>query len=242
MKSKFLNLTSLNFSSESSSITCKELYVSSNQAKNLSILLNDSCIGICFKLVTKRGQRINFTTTEINCSGTINLEDCRFSGISALNEQDEISTLCHHGIYANEFFPDKTYDYVHHPSIFSSQSKLIIIYYTYIEYGSLTAVSSLGATSCEIKLINTCKSGELQVRKHREGHITVGNVVIKLVPGKCTIVQVKYNFDDKEEYSDKMHANTHGCETSMKLICSQRQEYHRSVSIMAYLRGLLDLL
>ncbi len=240
---KFPDFGSLAFSflSESSPIVCKTLYVSSNETQFFSFFTNDSNFGVCLKFYTEREQRINFTATEINYNGTINTEDCRFSGIAALSDQEEMLTLCHYGKYSNEFFFNKTYNHLYHPSIYSPQNKLTIIFYTYIEYGSLTAVSCSSTTSCNIRIINACKSGELQVRKHfflRIGNVIVGNIAIKLTPGKCSIIQVQYNFDNRKEHSDYVKPNTLGCETSIRPLCSHKQEYHESLSIKAYLRGL----
>lgn len=134
--------------------------------------LKDSKI-CCIDFETSANLHINATIQKLNYTGVENDAQCSFSGLTANSifhdkSYEEISTVCEHfkGFY--KYRP-----------LYSKESSMRLILYSYKEYGQLSAKILVSATGCKPVERNPCRR-------------TLHCKIMFLAEDECWIVQTVY--------------------------------------------------
>ena len=107
---------------------------------------------ICtMNIETNVGFKVHLSTIHAKYSGEYNTDYCSFAGVSAHDSGNEISSFCPKQSQSIEG-SDYTF-----PTIYSSGYTLLIVFYSYKEYGTMNVNLTISRTLCQAIQINVCK-------------------------------------------------------------------------------------
>ncbi len=129
------------------------------------------CVPLCtFRLCTEGQNHINVSTTSMTFTGITNPLDCRFGGVSFIENQQETASVCMKSsskmsVLANE---NNTKDEYRFPHLYSRSHELLLVLYFYREYVNFFQVSLfLTVTKCDLVKINPCNRSQPERWGHR---------------------------------------------------------------------------
>ncbi len=127
---------------------CNRILVNMTQNRTITFAnISDTPVVLCLKLHTEFGQRINITINKFVYTGKKN-KLCQYAGINAYNTKDksysELPPVCFSA------------DFYRHRNIYSEASSLLLVLYSYPEYGHVYVALGLGVTECQVSSVNLC--------------------------------------------------------------------------------------
>ena len=142
---------------------------------------------ICLLFIeTNFGFKVHLSSSHAQYRGEYNTDYCSFAGVSAHDSGNEISSFCPKQSQSIEG-SDYTF-----PTIYSSGYTLLIVFYSYKEYGTMNVNLTISRTLCQAIQINVCK---LVYSNPLLGlfHTKLGQYTFYVNETDCLILQLSYN-------------------------------------------------
>lgn len=108
-----------------------------------------------FEVETDPGFQLNVSVANMMYSGENNTANCSFAGVAAYNNQTEISTNCIK-IHSSFEIAKKNYPYYVFQNVYSSYNSLVLVLYSYKQYGNINISLLISTTTCKPKQANFC--------------------------------------------------------------------------------------
>ncbi len=145
---------------------------------------------------TTPGFHLNLSVVDILYFGQNNTDTCSYAGLSAYESESEISTTC---VKTNNRLELANYQYTKYgfQNIYSSNHSLLLVFYSFKEYGNIQLTMRISTTRCKPKPVAFCDSydfNQLEL-KSRYKHTSRGKVVLlEKATEECNIVQFSLNW------------------------------------------------
>ena len=145
----------------------------------------------CFlNIETSSALHLNLSVGDMLYFGQNNTQACPYAGVAVYENEIKISTIC---VKTNNRFEIANYQHSKYvfQNIYSSNASLLLVIYSYKEYGDIQFTLRISTTRCQLKLLVFCISQEFsQVGlKSRYKHSSRDKVVLPTKADKCTILQ-----------------------------------------------------
>ncbi len=192
---------------------------------------------ICLVLLkTVKEQHLNISIKDLKYKGMSNI-NCSFSGIGFYNYPSfaKTSVVCPQPNYiGNQKESVKEYVDIHrYRNIYSAQSSLIVVFYSFKEYGNLVMNLQAESTKCEVVIINTCNGSKL-TDPSLESIYVLGESKYKLdlEPGGCKVLQTIYSLSDYDSQVEKCLLNIE------ERIRNQAKGSQLKFTVLGFIRGM----
>ena len=152
------------------------------------------CAQFVLKINTNSTFYINASVLNMTHNGANNTVSCNYAGLAAYDKETETAVVCQKPHYSSDVLDlphvGSNMPYVLQ-SIFSTDSFMTLVLYSYPEYVNTNMVLSLRTTTCKPRTVNLCEGGR-------------SDIYFETKIDQCTILQLIYgagNITDEYDYT-----------------------------------------